>query len=121
MKVLVKGHKYIVHHVGDDGDQCIDFVQRRKYNGERFPDGFEYPGILSQELIRVLIDRTLYLNAEEPCTEDVEIIHHLRDALTLYESRAARKNIEKLVKVEEAKVCHKCHHILCHHQIKAHE
>lgn len=120
MKVLTPGHRYVVHHVGDDGDQIIQFVQRRDIHGEPFSTHphfkKETPGILSQELIRVLIDRTLYLNAEEPCLEDVEIVKHLRDALTLYEARAARKNIEKIVKVEEAEVCDECHHILCHHR-----
>jgi hypothetical protein len=68
-------------------------------------------------LLRVAIDRTLYLYAEAPCDEDTRVVEHLRAALVLYESRAARRSIEKLSKPEQAEVCPICHHVLCQHKV----
>ena len=59
---------------------------------------------------------TLYLNDEDPCAEDIEIVHKLRDCLRLYESRAARRTIEKLTMPEKADACPLCHHLLCAHR-----
>lgn len=118
MRVIDPGHIYHVHDSDspDGTTQDIVFVRRRDDNGELLPPERREPGILTQELLRVAIDRTLYLNAEAPCDEDVKIINHLRSALSLYESRAARRTIEKLSKPEAADVCSKCHHILCLHE-----
>jgi len=76
----------------------------------------EHEGILGQELLRVLIDRTLYLNAEVPCPENIAIIDRLRECLRLYESRASRRTIEKMPMPEKMDVCPVCHHILCSHR-----
>lgn len=119
MRVLQGGHAYELENVGGDGVQIIQFVEKRDRNGEILPENQWIRGILSQELLRVLIDRTLYLNAEAPCDEDTEIVECLRRALCLYESRAARRTIEKLTMVERARPCPQCGHILCRH--KPHE
>jgi len=115
MKVIDPGHIYAVENVGATGEQHIQFVRRRDDRGEPLLESERIPGILTQELLRVAIDRTLYLYAEAPCDEDTEIVEHLRAALTLYESRAARRKIEKLAKPEEARICNVCGHILCDH------
>jgi hypothetical protein len=111
VRVVVSGHVYQVRNVDGEGDQRIAFVQRRNIHGEPMAEARE--GILSQELLRVLIDRTLYLYAEDPCEEDTAIIQHLRAALVKYETRAARRAIEKIVKPEEHPTCPICQHILC--------
>jgi hypothetical protein len=126
MKVIEPGHRYEVHNVDGDGMQRIEFVRRRGDDGRLIladaPIGLtelpfqECEGILGQELLRVLIDRTLYLNAEVPCAENVAILDHLRGALRLYEARAARRTIEKLPMPEKADACPICHHILCDHR-----
>lgn len=118
MKVLEPGHLYELEEVDIIGgaNQRVRFVRRRDDRGELLPDDLRKPGILTQELLRVAIDRTLYLYAEAPCDEDTEIIDHLRAALCLYESRASRRAIEKLAKPEEADVCGFCGHILCGHK-----
>lgn len=115
MKVIDTGHVYTLYNVDGDGEQHIQFVRRRDDNGELLEENRRIPGILTQELLRVAIDRTLYLYAEAPCDEDTKIIEHLRAALTLYESRASRRSLEKLSKPEEASVCAICQHILCGH------
>lgn len=116
MKIASAGHVYEVENVDGNDRQTIRFVRRRGPNGEPLPSDQREEGILSQELLRVLIDRTLYLNAEAPCDEDVAIVDHLRSALGLYESRAARRSIERLARPEMASPCPDCGHILCLHQ-----
>lgn len=107
------GHVYRIPYIDGEGVQEIRFVRRRDAHGEPLPEEEREPGILSQGLLRVLIDRTLYLYAEVPSDEDTAIIEHLREALRLYESRAARRSIEKLTKPEEATACERCGHVLC--------
>lgn len=115
MRVIEPGHVYEVQNVDGIGTQRIDFVRRRNERGELLDSVGRTQGILTQELLRVAIDRTLYLYAEDPCDEDTEIINHLRAALILNEGRAARRSIEKLAKPEEAPVCDIYQHILCRH------
>lgn len=115
MNVRDAGHIYEVENSDGPGFQEIRFVRRRDGVGELLDHAQREPGILSQELLRVLIDRTLYLFAEAPCDEDTVIVEKLRDCLRLYESRAARRHIEKLSKPEKAPVCPTCGHMLCGH------
>lgn len=112
-RTMSDGHVYRLPNVDGSGTQEIRFVRRRDAHGEPLPPDAREPGILAQALLRVLIDRTLYLYAEVPCDEDTAIIEHLREALRLYESRAARRSIERLTKPEEASLCGRCGHILC--------
>lgn len=116
MKVLLAGHHYVLENVDGDGEQEVQFVRRRDERGELLPVEERVEGVLAQELLRVLIDRTLYLYAEAPCDEDTRIIEALRECLTLYESRASRRSLEKLAKPEEAGVCEECGHVLCLHR-----
>lgn len=117
MDVIEPGHIYALDNV--DGlingrsQQQIHFVRRRDAIGELLPERERQGGILTQELLRVCIDRTLYLYAEAPCDEDTKIVEHLRAAFTLFESRASRRSIERLAKPELAKPCGVCGHILC--------
>jgi len=116
MKIVEPGHVYEVENVDGVGTQRIEFVQRRNSNAHLLPETERKEGILTQELLRVAIHRTLYLNAEAPCVENIEIVEALRRALSLYESRAARRTIEKKPMIENERVCSICHHILCDHQ-----
>ena len=112
MKIVDAGHQYRVENVGT-GHQTIQFVKRRGWDAELLPESEQLDGIQSQELLRVLIDRTQYLHAEQPWQENVKILHHLRDALRLYEARAARRSIERLSMPERASACKTCGHLLC--------
>lgn len=121
MRIIEPGHVYALRNTPDGtspgeqaGEQVVRFVRRRDGRGEKIEEVAE--GTLSQELLRVLIDRTLYLFAEKPCAEDVAILEHLRAALTLYETRAAGQHVAKLVAVERASVCPTCQHIVCAHE-----
>jgi hypothetical protein len=116
VRVIEPGHVYEVQNVDGDGTQRIEFVRRRDDEAAMLPQEARHEGILTQELMRVCIDRTLYLNAEAPCAENVTIIDNLRECLKLYEMRAARRSIEKLPMPERQDVCEICQHIFCHHR-----
>jgi hypothetical protein len=117
MKVIEPGHVYELAEVDGIGSQTVRFVRRRDDNARLLSaDEGLHPGILGQELLRVLINRTLYLNDEDPCQEDIEIVARLRECLRLYESRAARRTIEKMPMPERADACPICHHLLCDHR-----
>lgn len=113
MKVIEPGHLYEVENVDGDGTQLIQFVHRRDEDARLLPEDQRKEGIQSQELLRVLIDRTLYLHAEQPWSENVKIIQNLRDALRIYEARAARAAIEKLSMPERYEHCRECGHFMC--------
>lgn len=116
MKVIEPGHVYDLQNVDGTGAQRIRFVRRRDDEAAVLPAAERHQGILTQELLRVAIDRTLYLNAEAPCPENVEIVNALRKALAAYESRAARRTVEKHPMIERADVCEICQHMLCTHR-----
>jgi hypothetical protein len=115
VNVIEPGHLYEVENVDGQGTQEIRFVKRRDSNAELLSPELRQEGILTQELLRVCIDRTLYLNAENPCREDVTIVDMLRDVLRAYETRASRRAIEKLSMPERQKGCPVCGHLLCFH------
>lgn len=116
MNVVEPGHVYELQNVDGDSVQVVRFVRRRDDEAVVLPAVQREEGILTQELLRVAIDRTLYLNAEGPCAENVEIVDCLRRALQLYESRAARRTIEKQPMIERTDVCEECQHVLCTHR-----
>jgi hypothetical protein len=116
MKVIEAGHVYEVQNVDGDGTQTIRFVRRRDDEATMLPTMARQEGVLTQELLRVCIDRTLYLNAEAPCPENVVIVDCLRTALREYEARAARRTIEKHPMPERMNVCEECQHALCSHR-----
>lgn len=116
MRVVEPGHVYLLRNVDGDGEQEIRFVRRRGDEATLLPQDEREQGILTQELLRVAIDRTDYLNAEAPCVENVTIMTALRTALAAYESRAARRTIEKQPMIERTDVCEECQHVLCDHR-----
>lgn len=116
MKVIEPGHVYELRNVDGDNTQTIRFVRRRGDEATLLPADERDEGILTQELLRVAIDRTLYLNAEAPCPENVEIVNNLRSCISLYEARAARRTIEKQPMIERTDVCEICQHVLCDHR-----
>ncbi len=98
------------------GPQRIVFV---KNQGAQYPGnvGF-HPGVLTQELLRVCIDRTKYLNAQGSCLETELALSALRQALAWYEVRAARCrgehiNGEHSDALDNAPTCPVCGHNQC--------
>lgn len=96
MKVLEKGHIYapaIRSHISDiapvtDGKvSSIVFLNKQP--------GQEHDGTTTQEVIRILIDRTRHCNNCMPHPNNERVIYHLRMALILHEARALERKAEK--------------------------
>jgi hypothetical protein len=117
MKIIDPGHEYFAEGVGGVEPTWITFV---KNLGEKYPgnSGEPHGGLLCQELIRILIDRTTYLNSQGSCAETEHAIAALRQALAWFEVRAARcrnTHIElaHADELEREPTCEVCGHNLC--------
>lgn len=119
MKVIDPGHLYNVTNYDENNNyrQSIRFMKRigAGYPGNESP---KYGGTNCQELLRVLIDRSTYLNKQDPCVETASIIQLLRSSLLLFEMRAARRHgrvleLTDLDRMEELPTCETCGHIGC--------
>lgn len=93
MKVIDPGHFYKVPNLEAPGEQEIQFIKR---SSKMITHPDEYAGTNTQEVIRVVLDRTKYLNSIGPCVESEDAIWYLRMALYSYEARAYRRKQQKL-------------------------
>ena len=120
MKIIDPGHEYLLDGVGGTSPQRIIFV---KNEGEKYPGNIGFHGgVLTQELLRVCIDRTKYLNNQGSCMETELALSAMRQALSWYEVRAARcrgTHIEGKHSnaLDAAPVCDTCGHNQCHRDI----
>jgi len=87
MKVIEPGHIYQLQHLDGSGAGILVFVNREP--------GTEHEGVQTQEILRALIDRTQHCDACLRWDGNDKIIHHLRMALALHESRAIERKTEK--------------------------
>ena len=87
MKVIVPGHTYALSHLDGNGTTILSFVDRGH--------GHDHEGPTCQEVIRVLLDRLKFLDAERAWSGNADIRHHLRMALVGFEARALIRNVEK--------------------------
>jgi len=87
MKIIEPGHIYQLQHLDGSGAGILVFVNRE-------PDT-EHEGVQTQEILRALIDRTQHCDACLRWDGNDKIIHHLRMALALHESRAIERKTEK--------------------------
>lgn len=88
MKVIEPGHIYEVSHNGAKGSQVVTFINTNS--------GQEHPGAISQEFVRVLIDRLKFKDGQVQCIENADLLYHLRMVLVGYEGRAYRRKLDKL-------------------------
>lgn len=91
--VIDPGHVYSLPNVEHPGVQCLHFIKR---SGGAVKYDTEHPGTNVQSVLRVLIDRTKYLNSIIPAVENDDILYHLRMALVGYEGRAYRRKLDKV-------------------------
>ena len=92
MKVLETGHIYEpanrkVDERNPDFRQTITFINKQP--------GQEHDGTTTQEVIRILIDRTRHCANCMPHPNNERIVYHLRMALVLHEARALERKTEK--------------------------
>lgn len=117
MEIIDHGHEYLAHGVAGAAPQRVVFVKNR---GDKYPGngGEPHGGILCQELLRILIDRTAYLNSQGSCAETEHALAALRQALGWYEVRAARCRGEHIDlahanDLEREPTCSVCGHNKC--------
>jgi hypothetical protein len=123
MKIFNAGHGYRVENLdvekhGDEAEsfQTLYFVKR---SGDNFPfNNGTQEGTNCQEVLRVLINRSEYLQSQKPCAETESIIGLLRAALLLFELRAARNHghaleLRDTQELMSGKTCKTCGHIKC--------
>lgn len=92
MRIIDPGHKYKLKNFRE-GEQDLVFLKR---SGGAVEYDVEWDGLQTQEVLRALIDRTIYLNNILPCKETELAIKHLRMALYWYEVRAYRRKKQKV-------------------------
>lgn len=123
MKAIVPGHVYALDHL-DAEIPTVEWLHFVKRVGEKFP-GNHPPatsGCISQDVIRVLIDRTEYVNGQRDHWRNQLVLIHLREALRELEMRAAEEReaepaamfrIQIAAKPELMPVCAGCGHVQC--------
>ncbi len=118
MKTLDPGHHYHLE-VYDKGHDHEDLMFMKRI-GEKYPGntGPTHGGTNCQEVLRVLIDRLLYLNNQIPCAETEICVGHARHMILLLEMRAKRMKGKHLPvplgqEIEKYPTCKVCGHILC--------
>lgn len=93
MKVNVPGHNYsVANFENPDKDQTIQFIHKE-------PTGTICDGTTNEELLKVLIDRTKYLNEKFPCRENSIAITKMQEALMWFNERT----IERLARGVEGR------------------
>ena len=97
MKVLEPGHIYQLQHLESPGHETLTFIRR---NSAAITHQSEHPGTNTQEVLRALIDRTLFLDDVLSAEETEDAVYYLRMALFTYEARAWRRKQQKLNKTE---------------------
>ncbi len=122
MKILDPGHMYWLDMLDIESDQrhATEILQFVKRQGPRYPGNrSHYPGTNCQEVIRALIDRVKHLDSQVPDPHNQPIIRHLREALWLFESRAAQRYgrvlppLDDFECIEAEPTCSGCAHIRC--------
>ena len=122
MKTLDPGHTYWLDMLDTESDtrQGTEILRFVKRQGPRYPGNrSRYPGTNCQEVIRALIDRVKHLDSQVADPHNEPIIRHLRQALWLFESRAAQRYgrvlppLEQFDGIEQEPTCSGCAHIRC--------
>lgn len=93
MKVIEKGHIYEPQNRIEGGQSVPVEVQTITFINKE--DGKEHDGTTTQEVIRILIDRTRHCANCMPHPNNERIVYHLRMALVLHEARALERKTEK--------------------------
>jgi len=122
MKTVDPGHIYMLDVLDIEADerQSAEMLMFVKRQGERYPGNVShYPGTNCQEVIRALVDRVKFLDSQLPDSRNQAILQHLREALWLFESRAAQRYgrvlppLNSMERIEAEPTCPGCAHIRC--------
>lgn len=91
MKILDPGHHYRLDALdGETPSAVLQFVKRM---GEGYPgNSSTYPGTTTQDVLRCLIDRAIYVNHQEGDEANIRCIDLFREAILALEVRAAHRH-----------------------------
>ena len=115
MKVIDPGHEYELGSLDGELKQTLLFVKRE---GAHYPGNVgSHPGTTMQEVLRALIHRAEYVNAQIPCRETSIAIDMMRGAIHVMELRAKRVKGKTLYadieNIEKLPTCSRCGHVMC--------
>lgn len=89
MKVLTIAHKYELDSFEGTAPQVLQFIEKDKNENGEFVTLND--GTTNEEVLRMLIDRTMQLNHKFPCIENTKAIEHMELALNYFEERTAKR------------------------------
>lgn len=122
MKVLDPGHTYELGVLDAGpypkiGDFTIDRLTFVKREGPLYPGNRgAHPGTTMQEVLRAVVDRLLYVQAQLPHRDNVAALDDIKEAIWHLECRAAERHGRTKPNFEEATygpTCPKCLHVGC--------
>ena len=96
MKIVDKGHKYKLKNLKTKGHQTICFYKDGEINNTKTKKGTS-----NQEVLRILIDRVLFLEKQKHHYLNKKILKHLRKALVLHEMRHLDRKADKNIEIEK--------------------
>lgn len=120
MKIIDPGHVYQLDSL--DGKHGMDLLVFVKREGPKYPGNVgSHPGTTTQEVLRALIERCQYVNAQRYSEETRQVELLLIRAIVMLERRAARLHgrAQEFAGIDEADVvagtgkCASCGHVGC--------
>ena len=105
MESIDVGHKYKLKTI-QGNDVVLQFYKDEKHNG-----GCGCDGVISQEVLRALLDRQKFLDAQKECKQNKKIIKYLRKALIQFEIRHLERLVEKDLPIEIITVVENAHFV----------
>lgn len=125
MKVVDPGHVFELDVLVDGGDRIAKSWPRKlifiKRQGPKYPGNVgAHPGTTTQEVLRALIARTVYVDGQEPSIVNLHVLESLRRSLYLLEERAAFRAGRAVPEAfsasttpESFPTCARCGHVGC--------
>lgn len=115
------GHKYSLSPLDGPIGQTLTFVKRE---GTHYPGNEgHYCGTTSQEVLRALLYRAVYVNQQKPCWQTQLSMFLLETIIWLYEHRAAKLHGRKPPSRFQAvfySTCPYCGHVNCYGECGRH-
>jgi hypothetical protein len=121
MKVIDPGHSFELDCLDNRPGPSLRLLRFVKREGPKYPGNVgSYPGTTTQEVLRALISRTLYVDGQEPSEVNKHVLLCMRRALYLLEERAAMRAGRALpedflhsIEPERFPTCTFCGHVGC--------
>ncbi len=116
MNAIDPGHVFTLDSLDGEQENKLIFVKRE---GDKYPGNVgHHPGTTMQEVLRALISRTEYVNAQLPDAANETAILHMKLAIYQFEARAATRHGRQIVFTIDDVVkgvckCETCGHVAC--------